>query len=416
MIAPRRAVFPMNAPRNVAGWIVGFVSSLLGDQVYFIALSVVASQLTEPAMTGAILAAASVPRLLILLIGGTIADRVSAKRIILITDTGRAVLLFAIAGILILQADAIGPIGLLVMALVFGLLDGLFAPAMSAVPARIASDDQLTRMAAVRTVGQRLVLVVGGPLTGWLMALFGPGAAFGGAAILFVVSISSLILLRVPRPLPYEQRMMAERSILSETVAGLRSTWANRPIFWLLVVIAATNFGFAGPVTVGYPLMGVQNGWGSIGVGYLFGGLGLGAAITATILLIIKRPPRAGLFAFSALAVMGVSLILHAIAPSLEVAIAMSVLLGLGTGGYGTLLLGHLMTITPKAEIGRVMGLLTLALEGVVPISHALTGLLTGPFGAELPFVAGGVIVLGATVLALSQPRIRSFEVAARSK
>lgn len=410
MIAPRRAVFPMNAPRNVVGWIVGFVSSLLGDQIYFIALSVVASEFTDPAMTGLILAAASVPRLLILLIGGTIADRVSAKRIILVTDTARAAILIALAAVLFLRAESLGAVGLLVIALIFGALDGFFAPAMGAVPARIASDDQLSRMAAVRTVGQRLVLVIGGPLTGWLLLLFGPAAAFGGAAILFVVSVSSLLLLRVPRPLPYELRMMSERSIFSETVTGLKSTWANRPVFWLLVVIAATNFGFAGPVTVGYPLLGNENDWGPVGVGYLFGGLGLGAAVTATVLLIIKRPPRAGLFAFTALGVMGASLILHGIATSLQAAIAMAVLLGLGTGAYGTLLLAHLMTITPKAEIGRVMGLLTLALEGVVPISHALTGLLTGPFGAGLPFVAGGVIVLGSTLLALSQKRLRGFE------
>jgi MFS family permease len=400
----------MNAPRNVIGWIVGFVSSLLGDQVYFIALSVVASQLTDPAMTGVILASASVPRLLILLIGGTIADRVSAKRIILVTDTARALILIALAAVLFLRAESLSPVGLLVIALVFGALDGFFAPAMGAVPARIASDDQLGRMAAVRTVGQRLVLVIGGPLTGWLFLLFGPAAAFGGAAILFVVSVSSLILLRVPRPLPYELRMMAERSIFSETVAGLKSTWANRPVFWLLVVIAATNFGFAGPVTVGYPLLGEENNWGSVGVGYLFGGLGLGATVTATLLLIIKRPPRAGLFAFTALAVMGGSLILHGVATSLEAAIAMAVLLGVGTGAYGTLLLAHLMTITPKSEIGRVMGLLTLALEGVVPISHAVTGIITGYFGAGLPFIAGGIIVLGSTLLALSQPRLRGFE------
>ncbi|WP_152365200.1 MFS transporter [Microlunatus speluncae] len=410
MIAPRRAVFPMNAPRNVVGWIVGFVSSLLGDQVYFIALSVVASEFTDPAMTGLILAAASVPRLLILLIGGTIADRVSAKRIILVTDTARAAILIALAAVLFLGAESLGAVGLLVIALIFGALDGFFAPAMGAVPARIASDDQLSRMAAVRTVGQRLVLVIGGPLTGWLLALFGPAAAFGGAAVLFVVSVSSLLLLRVPRPLPYELRMMSERSIFSETVTGLKSTWANRPVFWLLVVIAATNFGFAGPVTVGYPLLGNQNDWGPIGVGYLFGGLGLGAAVTATVLLIIKRPPRAGLFAFTALGVMGASLILHGIATSLQAAVTMAVLLGLGTGAYGTLLLAHLMTITPKAEIGRVMGLLTLALEGVVPISHALTGLLTGPFGASVPFIGGGVIVLGSTLLALSQKRLRGFE------
>jgi hypothetical protein len=57
-----------------------------------------------------------------------------------------------------------------------------------------------------------------------------------------------------------------------------------------------------------------------------------------------------------------------------------------------------------------VMGLLTLALEGVVPISHAVTGIITGTFGAGLPFIAGGIIVLGSTLLALSQPRLRGFE------
>ena len=88
--------------RNVTGWAIGFGSSLLADQVFFLSLTWAALQLATPGQVGLVLAAGSVPRLLILLVGGAFADRASPKRIIVGTDSGRAVVMIVGATVLML--------------------------------------------------------------------------------------------------------------------------------------------------------------------------------------------------------------------------------------------------------------------------------------------------------------------------
>jgi hypothetical protein len=55
--------------------------------VFFLSLAWAAVQLGVPGLVGVVLAAGSAPRLLVLLIGGVMADARSPKRIILGTDS-----------------------------------------------------------------------------------------------------------------------------------------------------------------------------------------------------------------------------------------------------------------------------------------------------------------------------------------
>lgn len=88
--------------RGLFGWTIGFGSSVLADQMFFLALTWAALQVGTPRQVGVVLAAGSLPRLLILLVGGAVADQVSPKRIIVGTDTGRAVVMAAAAVLLLL--------------------------------------------------------------------------------------------------------------------------------------------------------------------------------------------------------------------------------------------------------------------------------------------------------------------------
>ena len=178
--------------RSLVGWLFGFGSSILADQVFFLALTWAALQVGSPGQVGLVLAAGSVPRLLILVVGGAVADRVSPKRIIIGTDSGRAVVMAAAAAVLMLGSMEIA--GLVVVALVIGALDGLFLPAVGALPGRIAAPHEMGRVAALRTVTQRSALLVGGPLAGWLIYLSGPSTAFWASAGLFAVSAGCLAL------------------------------------------------------------------------------------------------------------------------------------------------------------------------------------------------------------------------------
>lgn len=116
---------------NVLRWLAGFAISLIGDQVYFIALGWAAVQTTGPGGAGLILAAGSVPRLVLLLLGGAFVDRWGARRLMLGSDVLRGTVMAAAA--VLTAATSPSLIVLVSVAVVFGMVDAMFLPAVGAL-------------------------------------------------------------------------------------------------------------------------------------------------------------------------------------------------------------------------------------------------------------------------------------------
>jgi MFS family permease len=437
-----------SSTRSLTGWLVGFGSSVLADQVFFLSLTWAALQVGSPGQVGAVLAAGSIPRLLILLLGGSVADRVSPKRIIIGTDTGRAVVMAVAAALL--MTEWMTTAGLIVVALAIGGLDGLFLPAVGALPAHVAPAHLMGRVAALRTVTQRAAMLGGGPLAGWLIYLYGPSAAFLGSAALFALSVGSLTLVsltfnaasdtsadravdaghpeatpaaasltgRAPtlRPRLHPSPIAADgrtSGVFSATVVdGFRTVFRDPVLAWLLLLIAGMNLGFAGPVTAGIPLLAAAGNWGAAGAGILLGCFGLGATTAGLSLFFVRSLPHAGMMAMGAVLTMGLALTYIGTAQTLASALAGTLVLGVASGVFGTIVHAMLLSSTPKSELGRVMALLSLCIEGVVPISFAGTGLLAGAFGAHATFIVGGLIIVATTAAACTRPRLRTFQLA----
>jgi MFS family permease len=411
--------------RSLTGWVVGFGFSVLADQVFFLSLAWAAVQLGVPGLVGVVLAAGAVPRLLVLLVGGAMADARSPKRIIVGTDSARA-LVMAVAA-LILLSGAMSAWALVVVAIVVGTLDGFFLPAVAALPVRIAPAHLTGRVAALRTVTQRVGMLAGGPLAGWLIHVFGPSAAFLGSAALFAFSVGSLGLVTLTARLtstatarpsspaqaavhPTDPRTNALTRAWAETTAGFRLVRSSPVLAALLVLIGGMNFGFSGPFTAGIPLLAAGRGWGASGAGLLIGAFGVGAAVSGLGLCLLKRVPRAGGVQLAAVMSMGLAIGAVGVVPTLPVALTAAVVLGLSSGVFGTLAYALLLEATPVAEVGRVMALLSLVLEGSAALSFLTTGVLATALGDGATFVIGGLVIVATAVAGLLQRSIRGLE------
>ncbi|MCW2810282.1 MAG: major facilitator superfamily 1 [Friedmanniella sp.] len=443
---PRRAVpsGDSHVGRSLIGWVVGFSCSVLADQMFFLALTWAALQTTTPGHVGLVLAAGSIPRLLILLLGGVVADSTSPKRIIIGTDSGRAVTMAVAAAVLFWTTPSTW--GLVVLALVIGALDGLFLPAVAALPVRIAPAHLMGRVAALRTLTQRIGLFGGGPLAGWLIYLYGPGAAFLGSAALFALSVGSLLLVTVrpgltppPPPRPAAETLTAEtlttpastaptsaatasdpgpsrpgrvRTLVDKAADGLTTVRDSPVIATMLLLIGFNNLGFSGPFTTGIPLLSAANGWGARGAGLLIGAFGVGAAASGFTLFLVRYVPKAGNHLLIGSLLMAVSMIGIGLVGSLTLAMLCSFLMGVASGIYGTLAYALLLTATPEHEIGRVMSFLSLTLEGVAPISFMAAGFIAALLSPQWSFLLGGGLSLLATLLFAARPLLRRQEMA----
>ena len=407
--------------RNLTGWVIGFGCSVLADQTFFLSLAWAAVQLGVPGLVGLVLAAGAVPRLLALLVGGAMADSRSPKRIIIGTDSGRALAMVAAA--LLLFLGSLDAWALVAVAAVVGTLDGLFLPAVAALPVRVAPPHLMGRVSALRTITQRVGMLGGGPLAGWLIYTSGPAAAFIGAAVLFLLSVGSLArvsLTAAARPgqdkttssRPVADHAGPPRSNLiartgTDMAQGFRVVRRNTVLASLLLLIGGMNFGFSGPFTAGIPLLADAEGWGARGAGLLIGAFGVGAAVSGVGLFFLKRVPRAGLVQLGALLVMGLSAGAIGVGRSLAFALAAAVVLGLASGVFGTVVYALLLSAAPADEVGRVMALLSLTLEGSAALSFLATGVLAPALGVGVPFLCGAGVIVAVTVVGTLQPAVR---------
>lgn len=127
---------PAHRDPNVLRWLGAYTSSAIGDNVYYIALSWAAVQAGTPAQAGLVSAASAVPRALLMLGGGVVADRFGPRRVVVGSGAVRCALVLTAAGLLLATSPGLWALG--AVAVLFGVVDAVFLPAAGALPALLA--------------------------------------------------------------------------------------------------------------------------------------------------------------------------------------------------------------------------------------------------------------------------------------
>ena len=208
---------------------------------------------------------AAIPRALLMLPGGAIADRFGLRRIMLGSTVVRMTVV-AIAGLVMLAGPNVAV--LVATALVFGIADAMFMPAASAIPARLVSADRLQRANSLITFIRRVALLIGAPLGGLLVAGPGVGPAFLFEAATFAVSLGFLAVLRL-RPLPDVADPRPARvspawwhTVRSGFTEGPASSGPHRCCAGWSSSAPLLNSASPAPYNAGLPLLAQYRGWG----------------------------------------------------------------------------------------------------------------------------------------------------------
>ncbi len=379
---------PAHRDRNVLRWLGAYTASMLGDNVYYLALSWAAVQAGTPAQAGIVTALSALPRALFMLFGGVIADRFGPRRVVIGSDAVRCVTVLVVAALLFAASPGLWP--LVVLSLVFGTVDAVFMPAVGALPARITTSDQLTRVQGLRGLAIRFSAVVGGPLSGFAVALGGPAAAFGLAGLLIAVSLPLLVGVRIGE-LPADDQV-AGHTPWRDLKDGLRYIRHHRVLGPLVIGIALGDLGFVGPLNVGLTLLAQERGWGASGAGWVLAGFGAGAGAAALLLAVRGRLPHAGYV--MAVSVLAGSVAIGAIphASGVAAAAGVAVLVGLLTGLSGALCGALLQTHSDPAYLGRVSSVAGIVSLGIAPLGMPLSAAAIGVWGTGPVFAVSAAV------------------------
>src|SRR5262245_32528621 len=183
--------------RNYALLFTGQLCSLVGDQLYVVALPFLVLGHTSVRDLGLVLMCFGIARIATVPIGGVLADRMDKTKLMLLTDAGRALCVLAVAGMAFGPELSILPV--MALTAVLGALEGLFLPPSYAILPDVLSDDELPAGNALNTALESAAAFIGPALAGLVIAVFTPGVALAIDASTFVVSAATLLALRPNR-------------------------------------------------------------------------------------------------------------------------------------------------------------------------------------------------------------------------
>ena len=396
---------PAHRDPNVLRWLGAYTSSAVGDNVYYIALSWAAVQSGTPVQAGLVTAASALPRALLMLGGGVVADRYGPRRVVLGSTAVRCALVLAAAGLLLATSPGLWVLG--AVAVLFGIVDAVFLPAAGSLPARITGRGQLARVQGMRGLATRLANVLGGPLGGLGVAIGGTAGAFGLAALLVGVSLPLLLTVRVG-PLPPDD-LPGRRAVVAELRDGLRHIRRDAVLRPLVIAAALSDLGFGGPMNLGLTLLAQERGWGSSGMGWVLAGFGTGAGAASLLLTWRGRVPRAGAVAAVTTVLGAVAIAALAQVTSVAAGACVALCIGLLAGLSGALCGALVQAAAGPAYVGRVTAASTLVGFGVAPLTFPVVGWAAGLWGTGAVFaVCAAVSALGGVVALCAGPLRRA--------
>ena len=367
----------------------GMLVSLVGDGVYIVTVAFAVLSITnEPAALSLVGLAQSVGLLCFILAGGVLADRYDKRRLMLAADAVRLVAVAAV-GVLALTGS-LQLWQIVVLGSVYGLGEGLSAPALGAIVPELVPMTSLVEANSLQQTLEPLALRLAGPVVGGATyAALGAGGAFLVDAGTFAVSMLCLLAMRA-RPVLATAAPQAVGRQLREAATFVRSqTW-----LWATLLVAAIGvLAFMGPVEVLVPYV-VKNqlGEGAASFGAVLAANGAGA-IAGTLLVGSRGMPRREItflywtWGLSTLGVAG-----YGLATAVWQMMALSFVFGVGVG-LGNPVWATLMQVrVPQALRGRVSSLDWMVSLGLVPLSFALTGPIAAVAGADATLIGAGVL------------------------
>ncbi|MBO1334557.1 MFS transporter [Streptomyces sp. VRA16 Mangrove soil] len=384
---------------NVLRWLGAYTTSVTGDVLYMTVLTWAAADVAGPAQAGFVLAVGAVPRAVLLLGGGVLADRFGPRRVLIGSDLVRCLAVLAVAGVLY-AGGATVPV-LCALAVCFGVADALFLPAVGALPPRLTAPDQLTRVQGMRSLAVRFANTAGPFAAGAALAGAGAPGAFTGVGVLFVVSLVLIAGVRVRVPdLPERRR---SKSPWAQFRDGLRYL-ADRPgLSRLVAVVALGEMCFSGPVGAALVLLTEERGWRPATLSLLLGSFSVAGAVVGVALTAVRRVPAPRALTAAGLSATAVFIAALGLArPGPGAAVALCALLGAVSGVPMVLGQALLQQRAAPEYLGRVTAVTSLCTLGLSPLLLPLAGVVAAAWGVGV-FLAGcGAVCLVAAALAAS--------------
>jgi predicted MFS family arabinose efflux permease len=382
----------------------GQIVSGTGDWLYNIALVVFVLDATG---SGAWVAAASLVRFLPYVLfgtfGGMIADRYDRKRVMILADLARAVVMTALTIVAATEGSPLAAIALAGLSTVFSTAH--YPAVQASTPVVVGEDDLAAANTLVSTV-DNVALALGPAIGGVLLLLGSPVVAFGVNAATFVVS--ALLSAGIRTSLRPEGAAEAEDSFGERLSEGFRAIGSSSTV----KVLLALSLGFTifyGQEIVLYALAAEELfDIGDDGLSFLWASIGIGGILAAGFThRVAARPRQIGIMATVSV-ISGIPIIVLAFVHAPAAVYPLVAIEG-GTAIVADVIFMTLMQRTVPGEVlGRVFGILDSLMVAGIMVGTVLAPVLVSAIGLQASMVVAGLSIV--LIVGLAFPKARQVD------
>lgn len=351
---------------------------------------------------GLVAAARTVPLILLLLIGGAVADRLPRHRVMVAANTLNCVSQALFALLVLTGSPQLWQ--MMLLAGLGGAGQAFFNPAAEGMLLSTVSGEQAGRAFAVFRMATNGASIGGVALGGAMIAAVGPGWVLAVDAAAFAVAGTMRAFLDV--------RHLPERAGNGSLLADLRAGWqevASRSWLWgILVAFSVTNAVVAAAEAVYGPLVAEEQLGGAAPWGLALAGFGAGT-VGGAALMMRWKPKR--------LLLTGVLCVFPLALPSAGLAIplpgwaliAVMFATGVSVEVFGVSWMTALHQEIPEEKFSRVSAYDWLCSLAMVPVATSLAGPAENTFGRSHVLWGTAALIVLLTAAVLTLPGVRNL-------
>ncbi|MGZ9769818.1 Tetracycline resistance determinant tetV [Bacillus cereus] len=405
-----KLLLPVKASRHFKFLWIGQLLSTLGSSITMVILPVVVYSLTgSTVVMGMTMAMYMLPNILALPFAGLVVDRIDRVKLMLFTDIIRCILMLLLATLIFMDVLTI-PF-LYVLVALYGLMEGIFQPAYSAVRAKVFVPEIRNAANALTQMSNQGIRLIGPALGGLIVSVASAGIGFGLDAVTYLLSFFCLLFLReikFKKVRPIEKSKVNYKQEFMEGVFVLKS----HPWLWVtILVFSFINICYAGIIVVLIPwLFNVHHHFEAYVYGLGMASSGVGAVIAALIFGGRERWHKRGLLAYGGVLISGCALLIMPFIAWAPALIGLMAIEGFGMMIFGLIWETSLQELVPEEAFGRVASLDMLGSFALLPLGYVVVGWLATVIGGEITIITLAILVLVTIGVALCVPSIRRFD------
>lgn len=367
--------------------------SFFGDQIYMVALPLIVLGLTGSPLQMGIVAALERTPVMLQPFAGVMADRMSRKRLLLICDGGRFLLMgtmgiLALSNMLEMYMIYLGALGI-------GVLTQLYQTAQFATLPWLVHKEHLDLFNSINTGMLQLSLMLAPGLGGIIISVWAPGVALIINSITFLVGF--LFMLSIPQRTTVNKGRV---SVWKEVFEGARFVFNEKPIFFTNVAMFFSVFGttlFLTMMIVHVKLLSFT----AIEIGWFLSIGGIGAILGAASLNVIKPLVSARTLLFSGGVVGALSIVMFSFFESFWMLALMNAIGTAMAAMKSPAIVTIRQRLTPDRLMGRVQATSRWMTWILMPVAALVSGILAESIGTGTTILIGGSIAFLASFVYL---------------